>query len=355
MSEIAPRWVLVSLLLAVASACSGGDAPTGKAADAGVLPAAFAWKTGPPVLHPTPAGGEIWHSVKDPSVVRHEGRWHLFVTVRGTSRSHAIVYLSFADWSGPDKAERHVLSCHEGYFCAPQVFYFTPHKKWYLICQASDEAWEPAYQPAFATTENIADPKSWSKLTPLYGYKPANLRGWIDFWVICDETKAHLFYTSNDGRMWRSETPIGSFPMGWSEPVLALEADIFEASHTYRLKGKNQYLTLIESENGHGWRYYKAYVADRLDGDWRRSRRRRTRRSRRFGTSSRRRSGGPTRSATGSYCGRAATSGSRSIRESCGSSTKGSPMMSDAERITGVFRGSWGCWSRRPPVTGSDA
>lgn len=237
-------------------------------AQADDLPTAFRWTVGPPVLHPAPAGGENWHSVKDPSIVRHNGRWHLFVTVRGTSRSHAVVYLSFAEWDAADKAERHVLSCHEGYFCAPQVFYFTPHKKWYLICQASGPSWEPNYQPAFATTETIADPDSWSKLTPLYGYKPANLKGWIDFWIICDDAKAHLFFTSNDGRMWRSETPLTSFPKGWSDPALVLQADIFEASHTYKLKGQDKYLTLVEAENGHGWRYYKAYVADSLDGDW---------------------------------------------------------------------------------------
>jgi len=27
-------------------------------------------------------------------------------------------------------------------------------------------------------------------------------------------------------------------------------------------------LTLIEAQNGHGWRYYKAYLAERLDGPW---------------------------------------------------------------------------------------
>jgi hypothetical protein len=29
------------------------------------------------------------------------------------------------------------------------------------------------------------------------------------------------------------------------------------------------YLTLVEAQNGHGWRYFKAYTADRLDGPWR--------------------------------------------------------------------------------------
>jgi len=46
-----------------------------------------------------------------------------------------------------------------------------------------------------------------------------------------------------------------------------LRDDIFEASHTYRIKGENRYLTVVEAVGG-GRRYYKAYVADRLDGAW---------------------------------------------------------------------------------------
>lgn len=166
-------------------------------------------------------------------------------------------------------APRHILSCHPGYFCAPQVFYFTPQKKWYLICQAADESWgEPPYRPAFSTTTEISDPNSWTRLQPLYDTKPDIVKGWLDFWVICDDSKAHLFYTSLDGKMWRAETSLSAFPKGWSTPTVVLTGDIFEASHTYRLKGLNKYLTLVEAQNGYGWRYYKAYTADRLDGQW---------------------------------------------------------------------------------------
>jgi hypothetical protein len=149
------------------------------------------------------------------------------------------------------------------------VFYFTPQGKWYLICQAADEAWgEPPYRPAFSTTADISDPDLWAKLQPMFDSKPENLKAWLDFWVIRDDAKAHLFFTSLDGNMWRAETSLAAFPKGWSEPVLALRGDVFEASHTYKLKGRDQYLTLIEAQNGHGWRYYKAYSADHLDGDW---------------------------------------------------------------------------------------
>ncbi len=57
------------------------------------------------------------------------------------------------------------------------------------------------------------------------------------------------------------------FLSGWSAPQLALQANVFEASHTYRLKGMNRYLTIIEAR-GDRRRYYKAYVADRLEGPW---------------------------------------------------------------------------------------
>jgi hypothetical protein len=229
----------------------------------------FSWIATAPVVEPMEVDGENWLSVKDPSIVRYKGRWHLFCTVRGTKRSHAIVYLTFQRWSRAKEAPQQVLKCHLGHFCAPHVFYFTPRKKWYLICQASDESWDPKYGPAYSTTSDITKPDSWSPLAPLFKGKPSKINAWLDFWVICDYTNAHLFFTSLDGKMWRSETSLESFPHGFSTPVLALQGDVFEASHTYQLQGSNKYLTLIEAQNGRGWRYYKAYLADRLDGKWR--------------------------------------------------------------------------------------
>ncbi|HRZ57938.1 MAG TPA: non-reducing end alpha-L-arabinofuranosidase family hydrolase, partial [Candidatus Paceibacterota bacterium] len=83
--------------------------------------------------------------------------------------------------------------------------------------------------------------------------------------IICDEQRAYLFLTSLDSRMWRLWTRLEDFPHQFGHCELALHARVFEASHTYKLKGRNQYLTIIE-ENGQ--RYYKAYVADRLDAEW---------------------------------------------------------------------------------------
>jgi hypothetical protein len=228
---------------------------------------AFRWTVDSPLIRPAERSDDPCYSVKDPTIVRYNDRWHLFCTIRSQKRSHQIEYLSFANWRDADKADRHVLTMTDGYFCAPQVLYFTPHKKWYLIYQASDPTRKPSLQPAFSTTADIADPMSWTEPALLFEEHPGNVRMWIDFWVICDGDNAHLFFTSLDGKMWRAETPIDRFPRGWDRPRVVLEGDIFEASHTYRLKGADKFLTLVEAQNS-GRRYYKAYLADQLDGQW---------------------------------------------------------------------------------------
>ena len=259
------HWVqLVVVIAAVSSFCP----PNARSQETGGLPDSFRWASTSPLVSPVQRDADPCQAIKDPTVVFHDGKWHLFCTIRSQKRTHQIEYLSFSDWKEADRAERHVLTICDGYFCAPQVFWFEPHRKWYLIFQTSDPTRKPQLQPAFSTTNDIADPKSWSAPTLLCKEPLKTVNRWIDFWVICDDRRAHLFFTSNDGHMWRSETQIADFPHGWKEPQLVLKDDIFEASHTYRLKGQDKYLTVVEAQGGNGWRYYKAYLADRLDGEW---------------------------------------------------------------------------------------
>jgi len=264
---------IVIALLPLHLLCAPGRAQAGdtdlKAAllQVKMLEGRFQWTAGPPLVAPAQRPDDTCYSVKDPSVVQYNGRWHVFCTIRGKNRSHQVEYLSFADWQEAGSAKREILRLTDEYFCAPQVFYFTPQKKWYMILQVIDKSRKPALQPACSTTENIADPKSWSKPVLLFDKQPENVTGWIDFWVICDQQKAHLFFTSLNGQMWRAETALGDFPAKWSKPAVVLRGDIFEASHTYRLKGLEKYLTIVEAQAA-GRRYYKAYLADRLDGQW---------------------------------------------------------------------------------------
>jgi hypothetical protein len=262
-------WIplVVFALPAMGEAQSSEDDVTGSPAQE------FSWVVDSPVLTPFSPPDDERFSVKDPTIVRFGGAWHLFYTVRSKKRSHQIEYITFEHWEDANGVDRHVLNLSDGYYCAPQVFYFTPHKHWYLIYQVIDPTRKPALQPAYSRTTDVADPHSWTKPVLLFAENPDNVTMWIDFWVICDEMRAHLFFTSLNGRMWRSETKLADFPHAWSKPALALTGDIFEASHTYCLQGSNKYLTIIEAEGrdrpGYGkGRYYKAYVADSLDGIW---------------------------------------------------------------------------------------
>jgi hypothetical protein len=233
---------------------------------ANLLAGTFRWKVSEPIILPANRPDDPCYSVKDPSVVHSDGRWHLFCTIRSEKKTHQIEYLSFREWKEANRSTRHILR-FQGYCCAPQVFYFTPHRKWYLLCQISDPARKPSLQPAFATSARVDDPNSWSKATLLFDRQPEGVTRWIDFWIICDTKKAHLFFTSLDGQMWRAETSLADFPKRWSTPRVVLRGDIFEASHTYRLKGLDRYLSVVEAQDG-GRRYYKAYLADQLDGKW---------------------------------------------------------------------------------------
>ncbi len=226
------------------------------------------WTYSAPLITPENRVENVSHAQKDPSIVFHGGKWHVFMTVKLQGRS-VMEYCSFANWEDADASKRTLLPVSEqAYFCAPQVFYFEPHKLWYLVYQVGVPGQKRMWV-AFSTTKNINDPLSWTKAKPMKnldgGKSDPRGKGGLDYWVICDETKAYLFITTNNGKMWRLDSPLEEFPHGFTNYTLALQGPIFEASHTYKLKGDGRYLTVIE-ENGR--RYFKAYIANQLDGEW---------------------------------------------------------------------------------------
>ncbi len=232
--------------------------------DAFVVPAL--WEYSAPLIGPEDREQERSRAQKDPTIVFFKGSWHVFMTVKLPGRS-AIEHCAFARWEDANISRRTILKVSESdYYCAPQVFYFTPHEKWYLVYQMGVSGQEKMWV-AYSTTSDISDPNSWTEARPILDGGKGDPRtvGGLDYWVICDDERAYLFLTSLDGRMWRLWTELDDFPNGFGHYELALRARIFEASHTYRLKGMQKYVTIIE-ENGR--RYYKAYIADRLDGHW---------------------------------------------------------------------------------------
>ncbi len=233
------------------------------------LRAPFHWEaSGELVLPPVDPERPVV-SIKDPSVVFHEGKWHIIATVARPQGGWQMVYLSFEDWAKANEAKPAFMDAVnpglKGYHCAPQVFYFEPHKKWYLIYQSQ--------HPQFSTTTNLSDPSSWSAPQNFFEGKPEGApQLWIDYYIICDDTHAYLFFTGDDGKLYRSRTTLEQFPNGMSAPVTVMADEnrfnLFEGSAHYKIKGTDQYLTIIEAIGPGGKRWYRAWTSDRLDGEW---------------------------------------------------------------------------------------
>ena len=264
------RWILSGMLPSLISTVILGappaDSPTGGKVGSAVVEVPCMWEYSAPLITPEERAENPSQAQKDPSVVFYGGKWHVFMTVKLPGRS-AIEYCSFENWADADRSRRTILNVSESdYYCAAQVFYFEPHKKWYLVYQmvvpGAKQMWV-----AYSTTSTLGAPDSWTQARPILDAGETDPRqvGGLDYWIICDEERAYLFLTSLNGKMWRLWTELKDFPRGFDHFELALEAKVFEASHTYRVKGSDKFLTIIE-ENGR--RYYKAYLADRLDGEW---------------------------------------------------------------------------------------
>ena len=263
------RTLISALLLAfgaAATTCTNASVTT---ATGSTQAESFEWRSSQPLVKPPATPKDIF-GVKDPSIVYHDNRYHVFMTTAGKN-GWGIAYTSFANWEEAPHAPLFILDkspIGPGYRAAPQVFYFAPKKLWYLIYQGGD--------PLYSTSSNIADPMSWTAPKPFYPTIPARVKGadgnavWLDFWNICDDKKCHLFFTDDNGSFYRSETTIERFPQGFGEPAVVMKGkrdDMFEASNTYKITGTNQYLTLIEAIGPKG-RYFRGWTADRLDGAW---------------------------------------------------------------------------------------
>jgi len=258
------------LLAAVAEPASQNQSatPTTVSTDAPKLPfdTPLKWKSTGVLISPVSDETHTIVSVKDPTIVRYNDLWHIYATAYSTSaRTWTMVYLNFKDFSEAPKAKLTYIDVNpnlRGYHCAPHLFYFTPHKKWYLIFQSQ--------QPQYCTTDDISRPETWTAPRNFFATLPAGTpRLPIDYHIICDETHAYLFFTGDNGRFYRSRTRIEDFPNGMGDVEVAIQDNrnnLFEGSMTYKIKGTDTYLTIIEALSPA--RYYRAWTSKDLNGQW---------------------------------------------------------------------------------------
>jgi endo-1,4-beta-xylanase len=230
----------------------------------------FQWSSTAPLILPRSDTAHQVVALKDPSIVHAAGKYHVFMTTAGP-QGWGLAYTSFRTWREAPAAPLTFLDrspIGPGYRAAPQVFYFAPQKRWYMIFQGGD--------PLYSTTTTIDDPLSWSAPKPFFATAPDAVKGsdgkpvWLDFWVICDDSRCHLFNTGDNGRLYRSDTSLGDFPAGFGNTQVVLDDTrerLFEASMTYKVAGTGSYVTMVEAIGPKG-RYFRSWTSDRLDGRW---------------------------------------------------------------------------------------
>ncbi|MFS8097534.1 PHB depolymerase family esterase [Lentzea alba] len=238
--------------------------------EAAALPNSFRWSSSGVLISPKPDATHANLAVKDPTVVFHNGRYHVFASTY--TNGYNLVYLSFTDFSQAAAAPHHYLdrtAIGAGYRAAPQVFYFAPQRLWYLVYQTGAGG-------SYSTTTDISRPETWSAPRNFYSSMPQIIRDnigngyWVDFWNVCDSAKCYLFSADDNGHLYRSETTVGEFPNGFRNTVIAMQDAnryrLFEAPNVYKVG--NQYLLLVEAIGTDGRRWFRSWTGPAITGPW---------------------------------------------------------------------------------------
>jgi len=271
------RIVILAVFTLIAVSVHTGESSEADLAWSKITENTMSWTLGPALALPEIIEPGAQHiAYKDPSVVRAKDQWHIFASrvrhQQGATR-YALAYFRFPDWKDAAKAEVVPLLTQEELTCAPHVFYFRPRDTWYLFY-----VWQNPLThkggPAFSSLQDIDRPETLTPPRACFPTKPAfSLKKgfWLDFHVIADATHAYLFFTNDAGNFLYCRTTLDAFPLGWSDPVVALEAPtsvIFEGSITYALTDRPGYVTFIEAIGPKSQRFYNAWTAETLDGVW---------------------------------------------------------------------------------------
>jgi hypothetical protein len=243
--------------------------PTGSA-----LPSSFRWSDQGMILAPKSDASHDIVSIKDPTIVRHNNEWLVYATTANRAGSWSLVYTDFSDFSRANSAPQYYLNNNpnigNGYRAAPQMFYFAPKNKWFLVYQQGP--------PAYSTADDPTRPETWTAPKNFISTEPAVVTqnkgsgGWIDFWVVCDAANCYLFFSDDNGTLYRAQTTVANFPEGFSNTVVVMKDtsnkfNLFEASNIYKVQGTNQYLLIVEAIGSTG-RYFRSWTATSLSGSW---------------------------------------------------------------------------------------
>jgi hypothetical protein len=237
---------------------AGGSLGNAGAGTTCPLPKTFKWTSSGPLATPKGPAGTNWIALKDFTNVVFNNTHIIYMTTSDSKTSWGSGMFTFKDW--PDASTATQFATPHG--VAPTLIYFTPKNIWVLAYQWGATPFN------YVTSTDPTSPTSWSSAKPLLG----NIAGLnpLDQTVICNSTTCYLFFAGDNGNIYRSSMPIGSFPGMFGAQTTVMSdstANLFEAVEVYAIKGATQYLMIVEAIGAQG-RYFRSFTATDLGGSW---------------------------------------------------------------------------------------
>ena len=166
------------------------------------LPTTFKWTSSGPLASPKSPPGHDFVSLKDFTAVRWNNLYHVFATVFDQSASGwNMVYFNFSDWPEADAADQFYMQNSPTMGgVAPQLFYFTPKKKWVLVYQ---------WGASFSTSDDPSQPKTWSPKAPAAHGRPT---GWHRLYGHLRQRQLLSVFCRRQRQIYQSKMPIDQFP-----------------------------------------------------------------------------------------------------------------------------------------------